>query len=250
MSEFKSDFPTETVELPSKGLVYPKANPLSSGKIEMKYMTAKEEDILTNQNYIKDGTVIDKLLKALIVTKIDYDDLIVGDKNAIMVAARILGYGGNYSFMHEGEEITIDLSELKSTYLEESKLLEEGVNMFEFTLPHSEVLITFKLPNNKDEKAVQSEVRGLQKIDKRSNPELSTRLKHMIMSINGDDEKKVIREFIDKYMLARDSRAFREHIKTIQPDVELKFEFQGIDGIERELSLPMTVNFFWPDAEL
>ena len=250
MSEFKSDFPTETVELPSKGLVYPKANPLSSGKIEMKYMTAKEEDILTNQNYIKDGTVIDKLLKALIVTKIDYDDLIVGDKNAIMIAARVLGYGGNYSFMHEGEEITIDLSELKSTYLEESKLLEEGVNMFEFTLPHSEVLITFKLPNNKDEKAVQSEVRGLQKIDKRSNPELSTRLKHMIMSINGDDEKKVIREFIDKYMLARDSRAFREHIKTIQPDVELKFEFQGIDGIERELSLPMTVNFFWPDAEL
>ena len=250
MSELKLDFPTETVELPSKGLVYPKANPLSSGKIEMKYMTAKEEDILTNQNYIKDGTVIDKLLKALIVTKIDYDDLIVGDKNAIMVAARVLGYGGNYSFTHEGEELTIDLSELKSTYLDESKLLEEGVNMFEFTLPHSEVSITFKLPNNKDEKAVQSEVKGLQKIDKRSSPELSTRLKHTIISVNGDDDKKVIREFVDKYMLARDSRAFREYVKTIQPDVELKFEFEGTDGTVRDLSLPVTVNFFWPDAEL
>ena len=250
MSELKLDFPTETVELPSKGLVYPKTNPLSSGKIEMKYMTAKEEDILTNQNYIKDGTVIDKLLKALIVTKIDYDDLIVGDKNAIMVAARVLGYGGNYSFTHEGEELTIDLSELKSTYLDESKLLEEGVNMFEFTLPHSEVSITFKLPNNKDEKAVQSEVKGLQKIDKRSSPELSTRLKHTIISVNGDDDKKVIREFVDKYMLARDSRAFREYVKTIQPDVELKFEFEGTDGTVRDLSLPVTVNFFWPDAEL
>ena len=250
MSELKLDFPTETVELPSKGLVYPKANPLSSGKIEMKYMTAKEEDILTNQNYIKDGTVIDKLLKALIVTKIDYDDLIVGDKNAIMIAARVLGYGGNYSFTHEGEELTIDLSELKSTYLDESKLLEEGVNMFEFTLPHSEVSITFKLPNNKDEKAVQSEVKGLQKIDKRSSPELSTRLKHTIISVNGDDDKKVIREFVDKYMLARDSRAFREYVKTIQPDVELKFEFEGTDGTVRDLSLPVTVNFFWPDAEL
>ena len=248
MSELKLDFPTETVELPSKGLVYPKANPLSSGKIEMKYMTAKEEDILTNQNYIKDGTVIDKLLKALIVTKIDYDDLIVGDKNAIMVAARVLGYGGNYSFIHEGQELTIDLSELKSTYLDESKLL--GVNMFEFTLPHSEVSITFKLPNNKDEKAVQSEVKGLQKIDKRSSPELSTRLKHTIISVNGDDDKKVIREFVDKYMLARDSRAFREYVKTIQPDVELKFEFEGTDGTVRDLSLPVTVNFFWPDAEL
>ena len=250
MSELKLDFPTETVELPSKGLVYPKTNPLSSGKIEMKYMTAKEEDILTNQNYIKDGTVIDKLLKALIVTKIDYDDLIVGDKNAIMIAARVLGYGGNYSFTHEGEELTIDLSELKSTYLDESKLLEEGVNMFEFTLPHSEVSITFKLPNNKDEKAVQSEVKGLQKIDKRSSPELSTRLKHTIISVNGDDDKKVIREFVDKYMLARDSRAFREYVKTIQPDVELKFEFEGTDGTVRDLSLPVTVNFFWPDAEL
>jgi len=250
MSELKLDFPTETVELPSKGLVYPKANPLSSGKIEMKYMTAKEEDILTNQNYIKDGTVIDKLLKALIVTKIDYDDLIVGDKNAIMIAARVLGYGGNYSFTHEGEELTIDLSELKSTYLDESKLLEEGVNMFEFTLPHSEVSITFKLPNNKDEKAVQSEVKGLQKIDKRSSPELSTRLKHTIISVNGDDDKKVIREFVDKYMLARDSRAFREYVKTIQPDVELKFEFESTDGTVRDLSLPVTVNFFWPDAEL
>ena len=250
MSELKLDFPTETVELPSKGLVYPKTNPLSSGKIEMKYMTAKEEDILTNQNYIKDGTVIDKLLKALIVTKIDYDDLIVGDKNAIMIAARVLGYGGNYSFTHEGEELTIDLSELKSTYLDESKLLEEGVNMFEFTLPHSEVSITFKLPNNKDEKAVQSEVKGLQKIDKRSSPELSTRLKHTIISVNGDDDKKAIREFVDKYMLARDSRAFREYVKTIQPDVELKFEFEGTDGTVRDLSLPVTVNFFWPDAEL
>jgi hypothetical protein len=250
MSELKLDFPTETVELPSKGLIYPKDNPLSSGKIEMKYMTAKEEDILTNQNYIKDGTVIDKLLKALIVSKIDYDELIVGDKNAVMIAARILGYGGDYAFKHEGEEITVDLSDLQSTYLDESKLLEEGVNRFEFTLPHSEASITFKLLNNKDEKAIQSEIKGLQKLNKKSNPDLSTRLKHMLLSVNGEDDKKSIREFVDNYMLARDSRALREYIKTFQPDIELKFDFMGTDGIERESSLPMTVNFFWPDAEL
>ena len=72
--------PTETVELPSKGLLYSKDNPLSSGTIEMKYMTAKEEDILTNAAYIKNGTVIDKLLKSMIVSKINYDDLLIGDK--------------------------------------------------------------------------------------------------------------------------------------------------------------------------
>ena len=96
--EKKFEFPTEIVELPSKGLLYPKNNPLSSGKIEMKYMTAKEEDILTNQNYIKQGIVLDKLMQSLIVSKINYDDIIVGDKNAIMVASRVLGYGKDYTF--------------------------------------------------------------------------------------------------------------------------------------------------------
>ena len=98
MQEF--NIPTETVELPSKGLIYPKDNPLSSGQIEMKYMTAKEEDILANQNYIANGTVIDRLLKSLIVSKVNYNDLCIGDKNAIMIAARILGYGPKYSFKY------------------------------------------------------------------------------------------------------------------------------------------------------
>jgi len=102
MSDEKFKFPTEVVELPSKGLVYPEDNPLSSGKIEMKYMTAKEEDILTNQSYIEKGIVLDKLLQALIVSKINYNDLITGDKNAIMIAARILGYGKDYTFTYNG----------------------------------------------------------------------------------------------------------------------------------------------------
>jgi len=92
------NLPTETIELPSKGLLYSEDNILSNGTIEIKYMTAKEEDILTNQNYIQNGTVIDKLLQSLIVTKINYNDLLVGDKNAIMIAARILGYGAEYKF--------------------------------------------------------------------------------------------------------------------------------------------------------
>ena len=246
MEEFK--FPTESVELPSQGLVYPSTNPLSSGKVEMKYMTAKEEDILTNQNYIKDGSVLDRLLKALIVSKVNYDDLIVGDKNAIMVAARILGYGADYTFKYNDEEITVDLQDLTSTNLNEEKLLEKGTNLFEYTLPHSETSITFKLLCNKDDKQIKAEVKGLKKLDKKSNPELSTRLKHIIQSVNGDSEKKSIREFVDKHMLARDSRAFREYIKTFQPDIDMKFNFESNDGIEEEVNLPMTVSFFWPDA--
>ncbi len=142
MAEFK--FPSEEVELPSKGLVYSEENPLSSGKIEIKYMTAKEEDILTNQSYIEKGTVIDKLLQSLIVTKINYDDLVTGDKNAIMVAARVLGYGSDYEFFSLDKIHKIDLSSIESKKIDES-LFIRGKNEFSFVLPFTETNITFKL---------------------------------------------------------------------------------------------------------
>ena len=245
MSEFK--FPTEEVELPSKGLIYPKENPLSSGKVEMKYMTAKEEDILTNQNYIKQGTVIDKLLKSLIISKINYDDLVVGDRNAILIAARTLGYGKDYDFIYNNEEVTIDLTELETQYLDES-LMIDGKNEFKFTLPHTNTMITYKLLTNRDEKRITAELKGLKKLDKHASPELSTRLKHMITSVNGETEDKSIKEFVDNYMLARDSRSFREHIKNTQPDILMKFDYTGLGGVEEDATVPMTAGFLWPDS--
>ena len=142
MSEFK--IPTEMVELPSKGLLYPEGHPLAEGKIEMKYMTAREEDILTNQNYIRQGIVIDKLLQSLIMTKFDYNDLLIGDKDAIMMAARILGYGKDYKFTYLGEEITVDLTILEEKPLDESKLLEKGKKELidEQQFPYFEFMVT------------------------------------------------------------------------------------------------------------
>lgn len=248
MSELK--FPTEVVELPSKGLIYPADNPLSSGKVEIKYMTAKEEDILTNQNYIKDGTVLDKLLKSLIVSKINFEDLIVGDKNAIMVAARILGYGKEYTFKYKNEEVTVDLTTLEPRFLDETNVVEKGANKFEFTMPSSGTKIEFKLLTGKDDNVIKQEIKGFQKLNKLASPELSTRLKHMILSVDGNTEKKTIREYVDNYCLARDSRALREYIRSFQPDVDLTFNYESTDGIEEGVTLPMTVTFFWPDAEL
>lgn len=250
MSDEQFKFPTETVELPSKGLLYPKENPLSSGKVEMKYMTAKEEDILTNQNYIKNGTVLDKLMQALIVSKVDYNDIIVGDKNAIMVASRILGYGKDYTFEYEGQEVTVDLSEIEPKWINEEHLVEPNKNEFKYTLPHSGTDITFKILNNKDEKAIEADVKGLKKINKLASPEMSTRLKKMILSVNGESDPKTIREFVDNYFLARDTRAFREHIKEIQPDMDLTFDFYPEDGddVQEQVRIPVGVTFFWPDA--
>tara|TARA_R110000851_G_scaffold193759_4_gene344567 strand:- start:1365 stop:2105 length:741 start_codon:yes stop_codon:yes gene_type:complete len=246
MSEFK--FPTEMVELPSKGLIYPETNPLSSGVIEMKYMTAKEEDILTNQNYIKDGTVIDKLLKSLIVSKVNYNDLIVGDKNAVMIAARVLGYGKDYTFNFLDKEKTVDLSTMESKYLEEKDLEAKGVNKFSFKLPSTGVVVEYKLLTGNDDREIRQEIKGLQKINKKASPELSTRLKHMIISFDGNENKKEIREFVDNYMLARDSKSLRDHIRKTQPDINLTFKYERDNGEDGEASIPITTNFFWPDV--
>ena len=240
------NLPTETIELPSKGLLYPEGHPLSNGTIEIKYMTAKEEDILTNQNYIQNGTVLDKLLKSLIITEFDYNDLVIGDKNAVMIAARILGYGAEYKFQYKGVEETVDLSEIDNKPLDES-LYIKGQNEFTFKLPSSNNEITFKFLTHGDEVKINRELEGLKKLKKDESPELTTRLKYMITSINGDSEIKMIREFIDQAFLARDARAFREYIQKIQPDVDLTF-FPSTST--KSISLPIGINFFWPDANL
>ena len=241
MSEFK--FPTEEVELPSKGLIYPKEHPLSSGKVEIKYMTAKEEDILSNQAYIQNGTVLDKLLDSVIVSKdVDHRDLIIGDKNAVLIATRILGYGKEYKFSRDGKEITVDLNDFENVDFDEEKIIDNK-NEFSFNLPFSNIDITYKLLTGRDEKKIDAEIKGIQRINKDANPELSTRLKFMILSINGDTEKKTIREFVDNYLLARDSRALRDEIRYTQPDVDLRYT---LDSGE-EVTVPIGLNFFWPD---
>jgi hypothetical protein len=243
MSEFK--FPTEEIDLPSKGLLYPKDNPLSSGKIEMKYMTAKEEDILTNPNYIAKGTVIDKLLQSLIITKVDYNDLIVGDQNAIMVAARILGYGKDYEFQYAGESQTVDLTTLEDKVFDES-LITPHTNEFSFTLPHSKVDITFKILTIRDSDKIKRELEGLKKINKDNNSERSTRLKYTITSVDADREAKTIREFVDTALLARDARAFRSYVNEVQPNLDLKVTVETRNG-EEDVELPITATFFWPE---
>ena len=241
----KPKFPTEMVDLPSKGLLYPEGSPLRSGQIEMKYMTAREEDILTNQNYIQQGTVLDKLIESLIVSKIDIKELLVGDKNTILIASRILGYGQDYEFENKGTVYKVDLTEMADKELPEDVNYENG-NNFEFTLPASKDQITFKLLTHGDEMSVEQELKGLKKINPNGSPELSTRLKYIITSVNSDSDRKTVREFVDNELLARDSRSLRQEIKRISPDINLTIK--GDDG--EDIAVPISLNFFWPDLNL
>jgi len=243
MAEFK--LPTETVELPSKGLLYPADSPLADGKIEMKYMTAKEEDILTNQNYISNGTVIDKLLKSMIVTEgVNYGDLLVGDKNAIMVAPRILSYGKDYQVQYLGEQFNVDLSVLENKQVDYS-LFKDRKNEFEVSLPKSGNVVTIKILTHKDDSNIEKEIEGLKKINKEVSSDVTTRLKNMITSVNGSREQKDIREFVDKFLLAVDARAIRKEYERISPDIDLTY--YGEEGVEEGIPVRIGLNFFWPD---
>ena len=249
MTKKDFQFPSEEVKLPSKGLLYPKNSALSNGFIEMKYMTAKEEDILTNQNFIENGTVIDRLLESLIITDFDYNDLLIGDKNALLVAARILGYGSDYDFMFRGEKISIDLSKIEDKELDES-LVVDRKNEFNFELPTSKIPITFKFLTHKDEKNIDAEIKSYKKINKNVSIEGSTRLKNMITSIDGNREIQFIRDFVDQKFLARDSRAFRNYYEEIQPSTDLTYSYEDRRGNITKIDIPVGIKFFWPDVTI
>tara|TARA_Y100000114_G_scaffold132508_1_gene131319 strand:+ start:1222 stop:1962 length:741 start_codon:yes stop_codon:yes gene_type:complete len=242
----KFNLPTEVIELPSKGLLYPEGHPLAEGKVEIKYMTAKEEDILTNQNYIKNGSVIDRLLQSLIVTKFDYNDLLTGDKNAIMIAARILAYGAKYDVTYNGVDQEIDLSTLENLPIDEN-LYKRGENEFSYTLPHTKNDITFKILTGHDERKIEAELKSLKKISKTASNEVTVRLYRTITSVNGSTEAKDIKEFTSNYFLAKDVREFRKYYKSVNPDVDMDVTVINDEGEEEIVALPIGLSFFWPD---
>ena len=244
--------PTQPLDLPSKGKLYPASSPLSSGQVELYLPSAFHEDILTNRNYIQQGIVIDKFLQAIIATKIDYNELLVGDKNAIMIGARILAYSSNYTFKYtdpstrEAEDVTVNLSQLKEKEIDWS-LITEGVNEFDYTLPMSKMTVTFKILTHKDESNIEAELKGMQKISKNMSGEVTVRLGNSIVAINGNRDQKTIRDFA-KNMPMQDSQALRRYITTVTPDILMKFDFTTKSGeVVEGLSIPMTVDFFWPE---
>jgi len=258
MADNQYDFPTEELSLPSKGLLYPKDSPLSSGKIEVKYMTAKEEDILTSSNLIERGTVIDKLLESIIADpKVKLNDMLIGDKNALMVGTRVLGYGKDYPITLKdpdtGNEVehTFDLTKLKTLKFDDKKFAT-GKNEFTYTLPNSKVVLGFRLVTHRDELEVGHTLKALEKITKVTgvSKELTTRLKKQIISVDGVDDRKVIDDFVDNKFLSIDSREFRAHIKNLSPDIDFEVEITSEIGEPHMVTIPIGVTFFWPEARV
>ena len=248
------EFPTEVITLPSKGLVYPESNPLSKGNVEIKYMTAREEDILASQNLIRKGVVLDKLFESIVVDKnVNIGDIFIGDKNAILLATRILGYGAEYKvevndpFSGEPQKVSIDLSKVQTKDVDESLLNRE--NSYSYTLPSGKN-IKFRLLTHKDEQDITAEIQALQRLtkgDSAISQDVTTRLRYMITEIDGNSDKGYINKFVREGLLARDSRALRKYVQEISPDMDLRFTFvSDITGEEEALDIPFGINFFYP----
>lgn len=249
----KSQYSSQVVELPSKGLFYSPESPLSSGVVEIKYMTTKEEDILTTESYIRSQVVIDKLLQSLLVTKINYDDLLLGDRNAIMIAARMYGYGKDYPVKITSpsgveQEVVVDLEQLQ--HKEFNQPTYTGENRFEFTLPIDKNVIEFQLItvglNRKIEDRLKKNKIAVSKGAR--DTQLSTRLSYMILSVDGNEDKEFIRLFVEN-MKALDSRALRNYINSVQPDIDLSIEVidEGT-GDPFRTNVRIESHFFWPES--
>ena len=246
----ENKFHSEVIDLPSEGRLYPKDSPLSSGKVELKYMTAREEDILTSANLIKKGKAIDTLLDSLIISNdFNCNDLVMGDKNAIMVAARVLAYGPEYTCEvtspTTGQKVSRAFNLAECPFKKLPKNVKE--NKFQITLPISKKKITFKILTGKEEQMIEDELKSSKKLGSSVSPELTTRLRHTIKSINGDTNQANINNFANN-ILSRDSLHLRQEMKKVTPDIELVQKVE-IGGDTVEVDIPMTVGFFWPNIK-
>jgi hypothetical protein len=255
-STLQFSVPTELVELPSRGEFYPADHPLhNKTTVEIKHMTAKDEDILTNKTFIKNGVVLDRLLENVILDKsIDLDSLLVGDKSAILIASRISGYGQNYAAQipcpscGEVDDFEFDLNEAQSfndpsdSHYDVEK---SPTGTFLIKLPRTGACVEVKMLTGRDEKKLINTNKMRQK-NKLPELGLTDQTKLFIVSIDGETDKGKISAFVDN-MPALDSKNLRDAYRSVTPNVELAQQWTCPScTYEQVLEVPFSTEFFWP----
>ena len=246
-------YPVETINLPSGGKYYPKGHPLreNGGLLELKYMTAKEEDILTSTNLIQNGTVMDRLLDSLVVHDgVTPADLTTGDINAVLIAARVLAYGKDYTVEVECEECqskinrVVDLSKLESP----DDLIEVDDNAHHHFTTDTGLDVVIKPLSRGDEITAERNNKIVQtKYNKKVSSTITSRLKSIIVSINGETDKNALSGMIEN-LVVKDSKMIRTEFDKINPTIDISMEVicDECDHVMRG-GMPIGVNFFWPD---
>ena len=254
--DFGFEIPVESVPLPSKGVVYDTESPLYGCEtVEIRAMTAREEDILTSKALIKKGTVITHLLESCLIDKrIKTSEMLAGDRNALMTALRITGYGSDYVVevdcptCSERSKQTFQLTDLPIKRLEDPPVAD-GANLFEFKLPMTKHTVRYKFLTGKDEEDIMIMQERKKKTGMQGDNLVTTRLQYCMVSVNGVSDRGKLGAFI-RNMPARDSLALRKHIDKREPGIDMKSWMDCPHCLETsEVRLPLGASFFWPDTE-
>jgi len=246
------NLPKEIVRLPSGGIVYPMDSPLHTTELEIYHLTARGEDVLTSRSLLKRGVVVDRLIQGAIVNRlVNVDDMILGDKNAVMVAYRITGYGSSYSVMtecpecEEKSEQIFDLSKMPIVGLGTDPI-SEGSNRFAFELPITKKKVHFRLLTGRDDKEVTAIIESGKRAKDEVEKNVTARLFTNIVSVEGDEDRGKIRNFVD-LMPAGDSLALRNYIADIEPGIDMIGTMVCPKcGATNDVDCPMGIDFFWP----
>lgn len=252
--DFGWEIPFETVPIPSKGIIYsPDTDLYCLESIQIKAMTAKEEDILASQALIKEGSVITNLIRSCVVNKsIDPANMISGDRNALMVSIRITGYGPEYPYTYEclncghKNNLVARLDELPIKRLKISPI-EQGKNEFEFMLPVTKKKVTFKfLTELEDKDRLAASKFMASKFKSKVQNSVTSFLEWSILSVDGITDKNKIKHFVMN-MPAYDSKSLRKFITSNEPGMDMRHSFSCANcEQENEVYFPITSEFFWP----
>ncbi len=251
--------PTELVDLPSEGKFYPEGHPLS-GKdtIEIRHMTAKDEDILTNKTLLKKGLALERVLQNIIVSReVNVNDLLVGDKNAVIVASRISAYGSDYETKvtcpacFTSDDHSFDLSEMSVKTADEEEFSDLGVEnnnngTFSILLPLTKATLVVRLLDGHDEKRLTANNSRQKKAGLNKEVTMTDQFKQFVVSINNVEDRSQISKFIDN-MPANDSRWLRLAYGKLVPNIDATQDYECHScGFMQEMEVPFTSNFFWP----
>jgi hypothetical protein len=255
--ETGNEIPVEIVSLPSKGMLYPQEHPLyNEESVEIKAMTAREEDLLTSRALIKNKTVTSALMKACILNKlVDPEDLLIGDRNAILIGIRVTGYGADYGVKIQCPECQeefdnhFSLSKLKIKPLTGTPI-QSNVNLFSFKLPLSGQEVQFRLLTGKDEVEMDLAAERKKKLGSQVENSITARLFQSIVSVNGETDRGKLNNIVNNFRAA-DARALRNYMKEIMPDVDMKQEAMCTKcSAVSEVDVPIGPTFFWPDIDV
>lgn len=246
--------PYEIIQLPSEGIYYDQSSPLSSGNIMIKLPTAKQQDILTSRNLIQKDIVLEQFLRAIILTPgVQVEDLLTGDLNYLLYAARVLTYGNTIDMEYEcskcknlaKHEIDIAKFPPKEMELDET---HRGNRQFEFTLPYSKTQLVVQLSDGHLQKKIKQQLQKSKNIYKdKIDRTLTTRYKHLVVEVNGSRDQKTIRQFIDKQLSTRDSLELRRFLYKTNPNIDITYKYTCQNcGRQQEVDVNIGVEFFWP----